>query len=72
MAHEEYCTWNRFPSFHPPPANFNNVNTVAVAASRKEARLAHIKSHNALVQTNARWQCYGVRKFTTPKYSVEE
>lgn len=32
-----------------------------------EARAARIKSHNALVQTNARWQCYGVREFTTLK-----
>lgn len=32
-----------------------------------EARAARIKSHNALVQTNARWQCYGVGEFTTLK-----
>jgi len=27
--------------------------------------VARIKSHNALVQTNAWWRCYGVREFTT-------
>lgn len=42
------------------------VNNVV---SRRSTRVARIKSHNALVQTNARWRCYGVREFTTPESS---
>lgn len=42
------------------------VNNVV---SRRSTRVARIKSHNALVQTNARWRCYGVGEFTTPESS---